>query len=446
MAEKEEEEEEEVPEFPFQNSPAIVEYEDFDEPDEIVDLRANAVVGGIYHFNLLHLPPQPNICKKWIITEVTYPPKLQFMDYVAEVGETPAETTKSVKKEEIKEEAKEETEKQEEKQEKVEEEEGKKEEDSKKEKEAKKEEEEKKEKKEKDTKKEKDSHVDSKRDEKPPIGITIKLPPNTLFSENPLPAMWDDKKNAWVMKGFSDIKYSEDTRTLHFKMLSFGTFALIQDYFINMPFQSWELRPRGVNWAHMTITAAVLELEFDMKDDLCCICLPAVPELSHIRDKWMKPEQLIKELQWCGVNVFPSKDAPKYVSIQIKSSVLEDHVYQQISLVASAMGFSWSRWNGEAERDDIILQATECLVDEPLQENLLTYQVNKTHVTRIKLSEFDEDFSLEPVNSTVYFSNFYHLMKKTGSEQARLRIENTNAEFRECVKKMLSATKVLMYS
>lgn len=50
----------------------IIEYEDFDEPDEIVDLRANAVVGGIYHFNLLHLPPQPNVCKKWIITEGQY--------------------------------------------------------------------------------------------------------------------------------------------------------------------------------------------------------------------------------------------------------------------------------------------------------------------------------------------------------------------------------------
>lgn len=41
--------------------------------------------------------------------------------------------------------------------------------------------------------------------------------------------------------------------------------ALIQDTHVNMPFQSWELRPRDVNHAQLTIIAAVVEVEIQIK-------------------------------------------------------------------------------------------------------------------------------------------------------------------------------------
>ena len=44
------------------------EYEDFDEEDDIIDLRANDVLGGIFHVNLLHMPPQPKTVSSWTIT------------------------------------------------------------------------------------------------------------------------------------------------------------------------------------------------------------------------------------------------------------------------------------------------------------------------------------------------------------------------------------------
>ena len=45
------------------------EWEDFDEEDDVVDLRAYNVVGGVFTFDLLDLPPQPKVCKNWVITQ-----------------------------------------------------------------------------------------------------------------------------------------------------------------------------------------------------------------------------------------------------------------------------------------------------------------------------------------------------------------------------------------
>ena len=45
------------------------EWEDFDEEDDIVDLRAYHVVGGVFSLDLLDMPPQPKVCDDWIITQ-----------------------------------------------------------------------------------------------------------------------------------------------------------------------------------------------------------------------------------------------------------------------------------------------------------------------------------------------------------------------------------------
>ena len=46
-----------------------IEFEDFGEAEDIVDLRAFEVLGGVMHFDLLHLPPQPKTVKNWTITQ-----------------------------------------------------------------------------------------------------------------------------------------------------------------------------------------------------------------------------------------------------------------------------------------------------------------------------------------------------------------------------------------
>ena len=50
-------------------SPEPLQYEDFDGDIDAFDLRANQVLGGVFHFNLFHLPPQPKVVKDWLITQ-----------------------------------------------------------------------------------------------------------------------------------------------------------------------------------------------------------------------------------------------------------------------------------------------------------------------------------------------------------------------------------------
>ena len=56
-----------------------------------------------------------------------------------------------------------------------------------------------------------------------------------------------------------------ETRILSFKTINFGPLACLQDKHINMPFQSWELRPIAENQAKFTVMAAIIEAEIEIK-------------------------------------------------------------------------------------------------------------------------------------------------------------------------------------
>lgn len=66
--------------------------------------------------------------------------------------------------------------------------------------------------------------------------------------------------------------------------------------------------------------------------------------------------------------MFPNEDSHKYVTVQDKNAVAELRLYEQMGLTASAMAYSWSKWNGEQSADKLILQAAPHIVDEPLTE------------------------------------------------------------------------------
>ncbi|XP_055900759.1 dynein axonemal intermediate chain 7 homolog isoform X7 [Biomphalaria glabrata] len=395
---EEEQEIEEVLEedYPDPPTPEPAEYDDFDEEDDVVDLRAYDVLGGIYHFNLLHLPPQPKTVGSWTITQLVEPPELSTFDYVADYMVTP--------------------------------------EDGKKEKE--------------------------KKDEKPLIGVHMLLPADAVFLEAPTIARWDYDRKFWVTKGFSDQNLNETTRIFSFKISHFGTFCLLQDTHINMPFQSWELRPHKLNRCLFTITAAILELEIEIRDGLCCLSQPKErPELANIIDKWVTPQELIKMMKLAGVNVFPNEDSAKFVSLQNKDNsikesfinkhpLIEDRLYQHMALTASAFAYTWSKWNAERNAGEIVFQAAEALDDEPLlEESWSLYMATKRRVTKLRSSEFDETLSqITDQDTSEYKSNLYHLVMDTASKPAQEIMQETSIHFIDCVTQLLKATKVLTYS
>jgi len=53
---------------------------------------------------------------------------------------------------------------------------------------------------------------------------------------------------------------------MSFRTQQFCTLALVQDAHVNMPYQSWELRPRAAaNHVQLTVTAAVVDLQIQIK-------------------------------------------------------------------------------------------------------------------------------------------------------------------------------------
>ena len=91
-----------------------------------------------------------------------------------------------------------------------------------------------------------------------------------------------------------------------------------QDTYNNMPFQSWEIRPYGEGCVIFTLIAASVELEISIKENACCLNSPEDMELDGIRNKWLPAHILMQKLVAAGINVFPSEDADKYVSISVK--------------------------------------------------------------------------------------------------------------------------------
>ncbi|XP_035672070.1 protein CASC1-like [Branchiostoma floridae] len=282
----------------------------------------------------------------------------------------------------------------------------------------------------------------------PPVGVTIKLPSTVAFYEEPQPARWSREGKHWRLDGFTDIKFDEENKTLSFKTNTFGLLTVIQDSHLNMPFQSWEIRPRGNNAALFTIIAAIVELEIEIKDDKCCLSQPEdTPELDHLRKKWLAPKDLVKALKAAGVNIFPEPDSSKFVSMTKKDEEAEMLTYRCMAMTLPAFAFSWSKWNAEAGEDRIVMQAAEHLEDEPVNEDdWCCYVQSVRRAKKLKINEFSEEFSVDHAEGSELRSNMYHMLTDSASEKARERIQAASFRFLHCAEELIRATRLFTYS
>lgn len=65
------------------------------------------------------------------------------------------------------------------------------------------------------------------------------------------------------------MSYKSEERLITFNLETFCPVTLIQDAHINMPYQSWELRPLDVNKVLLTITTVFTELQIQIKVNRC---------------------------------------------------------------------------------------------------------------------------------------------------------------------------------
>ncbi|KAJ7329261.1 hypothetical protein JRQ81_015435 [Phrynocephalus forsythii] len=355
--------------------PDVTELEPLE--DFVVDLHQFMTVGGIYHFNVLKLPPQAKQVKGWTMVEVL-DTGLEVYPYVAVCEENEDHSAVTV-------------------------------------------------------------------------GITVRLLDNVIYFEEPLLARWDKAGKSWRTDDIGEVEYRMKEKQVSFKMNGFFTVTLLQDAHLNMPYQSWELRPVGVDEALLVVLTTFAEVQIHIKANQCMLTgVTTIEEtdlLSEMKGKWTTPLALMMTLKRSGMNIFPAEYSSKYVSINKKALLAEVTSYQQMALVASAFAFSWSKWNSESGEDNVVFKACEHLTEGPVkEESWALYMFNGQRAQRLELTEDSETFSRNIAENTEFHSTLYHLIRDASSEMGMERVNHAHCLFTDAVYQLLLATKVLTYS
>lgn len=92
-----------------------------------------------------------------------------------------------------------------------------------------------------------------------------RLPLGYVYNEAPVVARWDERQTCWRQDGVEAVQFREEERELQFRTAFFGTLALLQDRYVNMPFQSWTLRARAAGHCALTVIAAINEVTIEIR-------------------------------------------------------------------------------------------------------------------------------------------------------------------------------------
>ncbi|KAM9672443.1 dynein axonemal intermediate chain 7 isoform 4-T4 [Trichechus inunguis] len=255
----------------------------------------------------------------------------------------------------------------------------------------------------------------------------------------------------WRTDGISHVIYNSEDKLVTFNLETFGPVTLIQDAHINMPYQSWELRPLAVNKVLLTVTTVFTELQIQIKENLCMLASVKLKNKEHesiLKGRWMPPIPFIIALKEVGLNIFPTGHSHFYVLINNKAPLVELKAYRQMALLSSAFAFSWSKWNISCGSSKVVFQVKEHLNQELDTEYpdwaLLMFSGDRAQT--LKISEYSETFSEALKEETEFHSTLYHMVKDFASGDAIEKIRSSNCQFVDCVCQMLLSTRLLSYS
>ncbi|XP_072810690.1 dynein axonemal intermediate chain 7 isoform X3 [Vicugna pacos] len=372
----------------------------FEDPE--VDLYQFTTLGGVYHLDILELPPQCKPVKGWMIVEIL---KEGLQKYVY-----PPETTEDFEMENA----------------------------------------------------------------FPPIEVMLKVHENVIFFEAPMVARWDAEGKHWKTDGISNVSYQPEDRLITFSLETFGPVTLIQDAHVNMPYQSWELRPLDVNKVLLTVTTVFTEIQIQVKENLCMLASIKLNNKRHssaLEEKWMSPVSFIIALKEAGLNIFPTGHSHFYVVTNYKKKgrkkgqeqksgvlsnlifpkrlpLVEMKAYRQMALLSSAFAFGWSRWNTECDPKNVVFKVREHLTkEEPSPNpnwNFLMFSGDRAQ--SLKINESSEAFSKALKEDTEFHSTLYHMVKDSASEEAMEKVGRSSCQFTDSVCHLLLSTRLLSYS
>ncbi|XP_010736517.3 dynein axonemal intermediate chain 7 isoform X2 [Larimichthys crocea] len=281
----------------------------------------------------------------------------------------------------------------------------------------------------------------------PPIGVSVTLPDSVVFLETPRVARWDAAGKQWRMDGITDILYEEEEAKISFKMDSFQAFVLMQETYVNFPFQSWELRPSGQDSAVFTINGALIDLSITIQGNQCMLLSEQDRGLSHLIGKWMTSPALQRAMLNAGINIFVNEYTDKYVSNCGKDPLTEHAAYEQMALFASACAFSWSKWNAKCDAQHLVIQVCEHHGPAPVpKDSWSLYLLGAQRSQKLEITERSTDFSPDHYPGSEIHSTFIHMLQDSMSIDGIARTRECNYLFVDAVQSLLCATRPLMYS
>nr|XP_046234539.1 dynein axonemal intermediate chain 7 isoform X2 [Scatophagus argus] len=281
----------------------------------------------------------------------------------------------------------------------------------------------------------------------PPVGASVTLPDSVVFLEPPLVARWDPRGKQWRMDGITDVSYEEAESKISFKMDSFQAFVLLQETYVNLPFQSWELRPLGQDSALFTINGALIDLSITIQGSQCMLQSEQERGLSHLIGKWMSVPSLQRAMINAGINIFVNEYTDKYVSSCGKDPLTEHAAYEQMALFASACAFSWSKWNAKCGAEHLVMQVCEHCGPTPVpQSSWSLYLLGAQRSQKLEITETSEVFSPDHYPGSEFHSTFIHMLQDSMSTDGIARTRESNYLFVDTVQTLLCATRPLMYS
>eukprot|EP00074_Homo_sapiens_P028793 NP_001338995.1 protein CASC1 isoform k [Homo sapiens] len=254
----------------------------------------------------------------------------------------------------------------------------------------------------------------------------------------------------WRTDGISNVSYKPKERLVTFSLDTFGPVTLIQDAHINMPYQSWELRPLDVNKVLLTVTTVFTEIQIQIKENLCMLSSIKLKDKKHIsilEGTWMTPIPFIIALKEAGLNIFPTRHSHFYVIINNKVPLVEVKAYRQMALLSSAFAFGWSKWNLLCNSTKVVFKVREHLTEECTENpNWALLMFSGDRAQRLKIKEESEAFSEALKEETEFHSTLYHMVKDFASEEAMEKVRSSNCQFVNSVCHMLLSTRLLSYS
>ncbi|XP_068082233.1 dynein axonemal intermediate chain 7 [Anabrus simplex] len=282
------------------------------------------------------------------------------------------------------------------------------------------------------------------------ILVNITLPETVLWFEPPFTVLWDEEKGYWSTAECHDFKFNEDKQILTFCLGRSGLLGLAAYRYCNFPFQTWEIKPDfKEDKVVLSITAAIVSVEFTFKEEKVCLSLlqnGATNALQEIVGVYYDPHVLVKKMRLGGVDLFPESDTLCYVEgANPKHQSAENHLYHCMAMFCLSHNFTWSRWNLQAGRRNMVLRMREYL-DRKRLPSQNTVHVTPFEATIVDCSEMSQCFNPTSLHQMKFYADLYHLIQDNFTIMAKNKSSDTSFKLIESIYEMLKMTRVLSYS